>query len=283
MQDILFHGTFGEAAQIAYWAVLSLFPFVMFLLSIVGFLPLEGLDAELTATLYRTLPQDAARILDETVHEVLGKQRGGLLLITLAGSLWTASGGLGALVRGLNRAFGVRETRPYWKVKLLAFSSTLVIALLALVALIGLLVGPTVGHRLWGWIGIEAFVLEVWSYLRFVVAFIALTLVVSLVYFVLPNVRRRYRPLTIGSVVAMVLWVVAALAFNSYLRSFGSFTRTYGALGTAVVLLTYLYWSGFIFLLGGEIDATRARLRQRHAEKGVNRLVLPQPKDLPKA
>lgn len=282
VQDISFHGTFGEAAQIAYWAVLSLFPFVMFLLTIVGYLPLSGLDAELTATLYQTMPQEVARLLDDTVHEVLGRQRSGLLIVTLVGALWTASGGLGALMRGLNRAFGVRETRPYWRVRLLAIAATLVIAALALVALVGLLVGPTVGHRVWGWLGIEGFVFNVWSYARLPIALVAMMAVVSLVYFVLPNVKRRYRPLTLGSAVAIMLWVLAALLFNYYLRSFASFSRTYGALGTAVVLLTYMYWSGFIFLLGGEVDATRSRLRRRHRDEGVNQLVEPQNKDLPK-
>lgn len=283
VQDIMFHGTFGEAAQIAYWAVLALFPFLMFLLTIVGYLPLEGLDRELTETLYQTMPQEAARIFDETVHEVIGRQRGGLLVLTLLGSLWTASGGLGALMRGLNRAFGVRETRPYWKVKLLAFSATLVIALLALIALVGLLVGPSLGHKFWGWIGIETFVLTIWQRVRFFVALFALTMVVSLVYFVLPNIRRRWQLLTLGSMMAMALWVVLALLFNLYLRSFGSFARTYGALGTAVVLLTYFYWSGFIFLLGGEVDATLARLRKRHQIKLANKLLVPQNKALPKA
>lgn len=283
VQDIRFHGTFGEAAQIAYWAVLALFPFLMFLLTIVGFLPLAGLDAELTQTLYQTLPREAARLLDETVHEVLGRQRRGLLVVTLLGALWTASSGVGALMRGLNRAFGVRETRPYWKVKSLAFFATLVIALLVLVALVALLVGPGVGHRVFQWLGIEGFFIGFWRYGRFGVALVALTMGVSRIYFVLPNVQRRYHPLTVGSIVATTLWVLSSLLFDRYLRSFGSFSRTYGTLGAAVVLLTSLYWGGLIFLLGGEVDATRVRLRRRHTDKGMNRLVQPQPKDLPKS
>src|SRR5262245_32995829 len=111
------HRTFDTAAQLAYWAVLSLFPFTIFILTVVGFLPLSGLDDELMTTVYRFLPGDAARLVDRTVHEVLGRPRRGLLILSLLGGLWTASGGVQALVKALNRAYGVEETRPFWVVK----------------------------------------------------------------------------------------------------------------------------------------------------------------------
>src|SRR5258706_14560379 len=106
------------AAELAYWSLFSVFPFAIFVLTVVGFVPLRGLDTQLLSIAYEVMPRDAFKLLDKTVHEVVGRQRGALLLIALVGAVWTASGAVSGAIKALNRAWRVEETRPYWHRKL---------------------------------------------------------------------------------------------------------------------------------------------------------------------
>jgi membrane protein len=249
------------AAQLAYFALLSLFPFGIFVLTVIGYLPLAGLDRELMSLIYEAMPQEAAALLDKTLHEVLGRQRSGLLLVSLFGTIWSASSGVSALVTALNRALGVRETRSYVRRKLVAMGVTLSAALLTIVATSALLVGPELLHTVLAWLGFDSAFDLIWRWLRLPLALLAMISLLALVYHLLPAKRPPLRPLSLGSVTAVLLWLSASLGLRTYVGHFGAYAKTYGTLGTAVVLMTWLYLSGLAVILGGEIDAVLARLK----------------------
>jgi membrane protein len=115
VRALIRHHAVDLAAQLAYWSLLALFPFAIFLLTVVGYLPLGGVDRQLMEWLAPFMPDAALRLVWDTVHEVLGKRRGGLLTISFLAALWSASGGTSALMAAINRAYGVEETRPYWR------------------------------------------------------------------------------------------------------------------------------------------------------------------------
>lgn len=253
------------AAQLAYFALLSLFPFGIFVLTVIGYLPLAGLERELMSLIYQAMPREAAELLDGTLHEVLGRQRSGLLFVSLLGTIWSASSGVSATMTALNRALGVPETRTYVRRKLLAIGFTLSAALLIIVATSALLIGPELLHAVFDWLSLESSFDLLWKWMRLPLALLAMIFLLALVYHFLPAKRPPLRPLSWGSVAAVFLWVLASLGLRTYVSHFGAYAKTYGTLGTAVVLMTWLYLSGLAVILGGEIDAVLARLKTDRA------------------
>jgi membrane protein len=260
--SILRNRTSDLAAQLAYWSLLALFPFLIFVLTVVGYLPLEGLDRALMHEVYSLMPGDAAQLVDRTLHEVIGRQRGALLVASLAGSVWSASRGLGGLVDALNRAHAVVETRPFWAVKLRTILATLAVALASIVATLGLMIGPGLVRQVTHLFGLHGYVHVVWGWIRWPLSTLAMLVGLQSLYHFLPNVRQPFRLVTPGAVAAVTLWLAASLLFRTYVAWFDAYARTYGTLGTAVVLMTWLYLSSLAVLVGGELDAARQRTRK---------------------
>jgi membrane protein len=247
------------AAQLAYWSLFALFPFVMFLLTLLGYIPLRGLDRQLIDGVYAIMPHEAARLVDQILHEIVGRQRGWLLVVGLGGALWSASGGTNAAITALNRAYEVDETRPYWKVRLLALVVTIAGAAFAVLAGVGLAVGPNLAAKLFGWLGLGHAFQAAWSWLRWLLSICAFTLGLALVYWALPNVRQKFRLISPGAVTAVISWVAASFGLAFYASHFHNYARSYGALGGVILLLTWLYVSSYLVILGGEINAVLER------------------------
>jgi len=260
---------FDLAAQLAYFAILSIFPFAMFLLTLIGYIPLHGLDQQVLGAIYSVMPPEVAKLCDTTLHEIIGKQHGWLLWTTLAFALWTASGGASGLITALNRAYDVSETRAAWKVKLRAIAVTLGGVIAIIVATAAMLIGPELVRRVWGFFGFGGAFDTLWAVLRWPVAALAMMTMVACMYYFLPNVKQKWRFITPGSTVAVLAWILASLGFRLYVSHFASYARTYGALGTVVILLVWLYLSGLMLILGGEINAILDRVHKGilHTEK----------------
>ncbi len=258
------HRVIDLAAQLAYWALLAVFPFVIFLLTVVGYLPLDDVDRQLMGWAAPFMPDAALRLVWETVHEVLGKRRGGLLTISLLGALWSASGGASALAVAINRAYGVEETRPYWRRKGLAILTTIGATGLLIVAVAGATLGPNLIHAVLDFTGVggsySGFVVF-WSWVRWPASIAALIVLLAAAYNVLPNVRHGFGLVSLGSLVAVAIWFAVSWGFRIFVGLVGSYARTYGALGAVVMLLTWIYLSGIAVIIGAEVNATLAHFR----------------------
>jgi membrane protein len=250
------------AAQLAYWALLAMFPSIIFMLTVIGYLPLHGVDRVLLHEIYRAMPPEAAQLVDRTIHEVIGRQRGVLLMVALFGTLWSGSRSVGGVIGALNRAHGVDETRPFWRVKLLEAAVTLATALLVIVAMTALMIGPGLVRAVVVFFGLPMHIHHVWIWIRWPLSLGATLLSLGAVYYVLPNIRRPFRLVTSGSAVALALWISVSLLFRLYVSWFHAYARTYGTLGSAIVLMTWLQLSALAVLVGGEIDAEVERRRQ---------------------
>lgn len=253
--------TFDLAAQFAYWSLLALFPFAIFLLTMIGYVPLHGLDEQVMAAINGVMPSPAAALFERTLHEVIGRQRGWLLVVALIGSVWSATGGMASTLTALNRAYGVEETRPWWKRKLLCSAMTIGAAVLMIVSTAALLIGPALVHKTMALFDLAGAFDVVWRWIRWPIIVVGLLFALALVYYFLPNVKQKFRVITHGSVVAVALWMILSGAFNVYVSHFHAYAKTYGTLGAAVVLMTWLYLTGLVVILGGEINA----LFHRHA------------------
>jgi membrane protein len=251
------------AAELAYWSLLAVFPFAIFVLTVVGYVPLHGLDRQLLDIEYSVMPREAAELFDRTVHEVVGRQRGALLVLSLLGAVWTASGAVSGATKALNNAYGVAESRPYWRRKLLALRMTVYAGVLSVVATAALIIGPEIAHHVFAWVGLGTTFDALWTLVRWPVVVAAMMIMLAEFYYYLPNFKHRFHLVSVGAVVSVLLWIGVSLGFNSYVSHFNSYAMTYGTLGAAMVLLTWLYLSGLLVILGGEINAILARMTAR--------------------
>ncbi len=264
----------GLAGQLAYFLLLSLFPFLMFLVALAGLVmdDPESALGTLTERLGGLLPEDAVRLLADYIDRTLRGAGPGVLLFGILATLWSGLAASGAVIKANNRAYGLRETRPFWKLwglsVLMIFGLVLVVTSLTLTAF-----GPEVGSYVRQLTGLPEVFLELWSVLRWALAFLVVTLAHAVLYYLAPNARIHFKWITPGGVAATVLILVSSVALSLYVTNVGRYDRIYGQAGAIVVLMLWLYVTGLMVLVGAEMNAVLARMAEE--KKGV-RLVKPE-------
>jgi membrane protein len=243
------------AAALSYHLALALFPFIIFMLTLLGALGLsEFFDRVLTQS-QAALPPDAYELLARVIGEIRGQSREGLLSFSILFALWAASTGMRSVMNALNVAYDVEESRPAWKRYPLSILYTIGLVAVVIAAAVFRLIGPWAAQRFANRLGWTTAVAEVWTWLRWPVVVLLLLLVVALIYYLGPNITQPFRYVTPGSICAVVVWIVASLLFSAYVENFGNYGATYGSLGGMVVLLLYFFVSAAVLLLGAEINA----------------------------
>ena len=244
-----------RAATLAYYFVFALFPFLFTLVTLAAYLPVKNAIAELTARVDPLMPEEAMGIIDAQLHTLATQQRPRLLTFGLFLALWSASRGVDALRTALNLSYDVKESRPWWKVQLLAIAVTIATSLLMLLSIAGLALGSSAGLWLAARLHVDQFWALLWAWLRWPITAGGVMLVLALLYYFLPDVKQEWRYVTPGSVMGTLLWLLMTWGFSVYAENFGSYDKTYGAIGGMIVLMTWFYISGFVFILGGEVNA----------------------------
>ncbi len=243
------------AGHLAFFGLLSLFPFLIFLTALAGFFGQTELGIEFVVFLLDSIPEDVSDVLSVPIIEVVQDTRGELLTIGILLSLWTASTGLEAIRGALDRAYGVTRRRPHWRNRLESVLLVVVAASCFIVAMLTLIVGPIVWAEMEAMLRLPEGLRVVWTLLRYAAGALLIVLAVSALYFLLPARRLGGRGVFPGAFAVLVLWLVAATAFSLYLEQFGDYTVTYGSLGGVIVTLLFFYILAVIFVLGAEINA----------------------------
>lgn len=242
------------AAALSYQILLAFFPFVIFLLTLLGAVGLAPFFDQVLEQARVALPSDAFRLLAGVITEIRGQSRDGLLSVSIVVALWVASAGLRSVTNALNVAHGVKETRPAWQRWPLSVVYTVVLAGLVLAASGLLLLGP----RATGWLANRAGIADpgfFWFWLRWPVVIGLLLASFAIIYKVAPNIDRPFRFVTPGSVVGVGCWILASAGFSAYVARFGNYGATYGSLGGIIVALLYFFVSAAALLFGAEINA----------------------------
>lgn len=247
-----------SAAQLAYYFLFALFPLLIFLTSIFGFI--VGRDGELRQSLFRylgsILPGTALDMVNSVVSEVSAASTGGKLTLGLFLALWAASSGMEAVTQSLNRTYDLKETRPWWKRRLLALFLTIVLTLLIITALVLVLFGGEIVDFISANYNFGDFFSTIWKVAQWLVALAFVFLAFSLIYYFSPDVRdQRWYFVTPGSIVGVGLWLLVSYAFRLYLQYFDSYSATYGSIGAVIILMLWLYFTGAAILIGGEINS----------------------------
>jgi membrane protein len=246
--------TTAFAAGLSYYFLLSLFPALIAMSAVVGFLPVPNLFTQILTLMARYVPADSMGVVRYVVHDVISPHRGALLSFGLLGTLWSASSAFAGMIEALNVAYNVPETRPYWKTRGLALAMTFMVGGLLLVALALMLLGPRFGAWLADELHAGFLLARIWPVMRWTVSATFIVVAVESMYFLAPNVKQRFWHTLGGAVFAVAAWLALSFALGIYFQRFANLNRTYGALGGAIALMTWLYWSSFVILMGAEIN-----------------------------
>ena len=257
----------GLAAQLAFYLVLALFPFILFCVAVLDAFSSSDpafLD-DLFDYLAQVLPAQVFDLIRTYTDTTLRDEdtAPGLLSVGILGTIWAASGAFSALINALNRAYDVRETRPYWKVKGISILMTFGLSALILVGVLLLVAGPSIGETLARTFTLDDEFVVVWNVARWPTALLFMVATVALLFYFAPDAGQPFRWITPGGFVGIALWVLASVAFNLYLSSdFNTYDKTYGSIGTVIVLLLYLYISSLTILFGATLNATLVRMKE---------------------
>ncbi|MET0404670.1 MAG: YihY/virulence factor BrkB family protein, partial [Cystobacter sp.] len=237
------------AGALTFSALLAIFPFLLFLVALAGLIIDPSQAQVLIQELGKVAPPDVTEILGQQLQTLVTGNSVGLLTVGGLGAIWAASGGVAALMDALNTVYDVKESRPFWKTRGIAILVTLAGAALSIVASVAMVATPAVAH----WLGEPLGTVVMW--LRLPVAGMMMMLVWAMIYYVLPDVEQDFKFITPGSVVGVMLWLLASFGFSVYVRNFASYEASYGALGGVIVMLMWMWISAQVILLGAEINA----------------------------
>ncbi len=258
-----------RAAALTYYAVLSIFPALIALVSIVGLFGDPRATTDTLSEIVEALgPESAASTFQGPIEQVTSHRgtAGVLLIVGIAAAVWTASGYIGAFGRAANAIYEVEEGRPFWKLRPLQLAITLLMVVLLALVLVALVVTGPLAAAVGDALGVGDTAVTVWSFAKWPVLLIVVIFIFGVLYYASPNVKLPGpRWITPGSIVALVLWIAASALFALYVSNFGSYDKTYGTLGGVVSFLVWLWIGNIAVLLGVELNAELERGRELEA------------------
>jgi len=265
----------GHCAELAYYFLFALFPLLLFLTTLLGYLAEanEELRINLFTYIARVSPSmDIVNLLSDTLAEITRGKGGAKLSIGLLVAIWASSNGMLAVGNTLNLACGLKETRPWWRRRLGAMLLTVAFAVLLVLSLTMMILGGDFGEALAQRIGLGTAFAVVWRFVQWPLVLLFLFVSFDIVYNFAPNMDRRHRGWgTPGAVTAVALWLAATLGYRVYLGYFHAYSKTYGSLGAVILLLVWFYLTGFALLMGGEVNSEIARAREAQKERAQAR------------
>jgi membrane protein len=244
----------GLAAQLAFYFFLALFPALLFLVALLGYLPVDRSLAIMLSALASIAPEELLVLLRDQIAELRAGRHGTLLTFGVAGALWSSSAAMVAIIDALNRAYDVTEVRPWWKRRFLAIVLTIAMATFIVTALATVMAGPDVVTWVARAFGLSTELSWLWGLVRWPLIVLLVVLGIDLVYHFAPNLKRDWAWLTPGSVLATALWIASSFAFKLYVANFADFNATHGAIGGVIVILLWFYVSSLAILVGAELN-----------------------------
>ena len=264
-----------RAAALSYYFLLALFPLLIFLTAALGYFADVGteLRKSLLDYLSSIAPRTASALVRATVAEITENADTGKLSFGLLAALWFASYGMGAVRDTLNSAYGVKESRPWWRVRLISLGVTMALAVLIVSALALMFYGGEIGAGLAARLDLGEAFESVWSILQWPIVLAFVLFSFALIYYFAPDLKhQKWYWITPGSLAGVLLWLLASFGFRIYLRYFDRYSVTYGSLGAVIVLLLWFYLTGAAILVGGKVNAV---IEHAAARRGVPDAKLP--------
>lgn len=255
----------GNAAQLAYYMLFSIFPMLLIAATLLAYL---HIDKDSVFNMIKEFaPDQIMDFLEENLNTLLTQKNGGLLSIGIIATLWSASNGMNAVMKSLNKAYGVTNKRNYVVQRLLSMFFTLAMLATVGATLLLLVFGQQIGMFLINHLNFSEDFLSFWNNLRWTVTLVVIFVVFTFLYWVAPNRRSTLISVLPGALFSTIGWTVASLGFAYYVNNFGNYSATYGSIGVIIILMLWFYLTGIILMIGGELNATLA-IRKKKKELG---------------
>ena len=249
-------------AQLTYYLILSIFPFLIFFLNVVGHTSL-AIEALLNDWII-VMPSETQTLLYRVIEEIRVSSSETLLSFSIILALWSGSLGISAIIRAINKAYNINKRRNYIRLKLLSLLFTIALVILLLIVLATLVFGEVIGNAIFTYIGAINVFYRIWNNSRKLIALASMIIIFALLYkySIMPKERRYIKLVHTlpGAIFATIGWIVASSIFSFYVNNFANYSKTYGSLGGVIVLLVWLYITSIMIVLGGEINGTYASL-----------------------
>jgi Predicted membrane protein len=254
----------GMSAQITYYLILAFFPFLLFVINLLSFTTFSS--ETFITNINILLPTDTGILIEKLFVETIQAKSETLLILGMSGSLWASSQGIMGLMQGLNKAYRIEETRHFTKLYLIALVATFGVALMIIFDFTLVVFGKIIGAYLFELAGDKDFFYTIWATVRYAIPFSLMLLTFYLLYAYVPNKRLKAAEIILGAVFTSVGWLSASFLFSFYVNMFSNYEKIYGSIGGIIALITWLYLSSLIILLGGELISIHAELGSKQHE-----------------
>jgi membrane protein len=258
-QDLQRHHTFQDAAALAYYFVLAIFPSLILLSEVLTSFAMPDLFGRVLGVMAQLLPPSTMQLIQAVLWSVLRSRRGTWISVGSLGLLWVSSAAFDALIEALDIAYDVNDPRPFWKTRLLAIGFGAITGTFLTLALTVMILGPRFADWLARRIYLQHFFVSLWPFLHWLIAIGTAILNVEIIYFLAPNVKQRFRATLPGAALTVGAWLGLSYLLGIYFRNFAHYDLVYGTLGGFVVFMTWFYWSSFALLVGAELNAEVAK------------------------
>ncbi len=249
------------SAQLSYFFLLSLFPLLIFSVAIASYLPIDYM--RILEMMSNYIPVEAMQLIENFLLETVESTGGGLLSIAIIGTIWSASNGINAIMRALNKAYDVEENRPFILGRLIAISLLISVLLIIVVALLLPIFGRMIGVYIFSFFGASEQFITVWNNLRWIISSSIFFIGFLYLYRMAPNTKVYLKDAVWGALFTTIGWQISSYGFSLYVNTMGNYSATYGSLGGVIILMLWFYISSIIIILGGEINAIIADKRGR--------------------
>ena len=251
---------FALASQLAFHIVLSIFPFLIFVMSLIGVSHMNSNDV---VNLLKTVfPESVFETIDKIIMEVTTSQSRGILGISIFTTVWTSSSGFRAVIKGVNKANNIVDKRSFIKKVIISFMSTIALALIILFTLIFLVFGRIIGKYIANLFPMGNSISYIWNLLRGGILTFILILVIAAIYKFTPSIRLKWKDVLPGAIISTTGWIIVSVAFSYYINNFNNYSKIYGSLAAIFILMIWTFLTSFIFLAGVEINSVILLKRQ---------------------
>lgn len=243
-------------AQLAYSLLLAFFPFLIFILTLIGYSPIQSNDVLIVFQEF--LPTEVYNLISNTVVEITETRSGGLLSFGLITTFWACSNGFKAVIKCLNKAYDQEEDRGFLGVRLVAFLSTFGLAFIIITSVVLLLFGEINGRLIIKWFGYMEVYKHMWNMFRYMLMLATMILIFASLYHFTPSKRLTWKEVLPGSIFASIGWIVSSIIFSYYINNFSRYSKIYGSIGAVIIFMLWLFLVSIILLTGGELNAVLA-------------------------
>ena len=252
---------FALASQLAYYLILSFFPFIMFVFTLVGFSKFNSND--ILKFLNNLVPLSVFQLIENTVKEIVNYQNTGLLGASVLLTIWTASSGFRAVLKGVDKAYNIKENRGFIKRSIISYISTILLALTIIVTLALLVFGEIIGNYFLLHKRNSILIIFIWNLFRYGLILIVLIFILAIIYKFAPSKKIKWREAFPGAIITTFGWLIISVAFSFYINNFNNYSKFYGSLAAVFILMIWLFLTSMIFLFGLEVNSVLSITRKK--------------------